>query len=68
MTGAFLLFCIRAYDWIGRHVGYVANPELPIAWNILRSLGRHSVRGRAEGCTEIGAKVVGQSDALESIS
>lgn len=38
---------IRAYDWIGRHVGYVANPELPIAWNILRSLGRHSVRGRA---------------------
>jgi hypothetical protein len=38
---------IRAYDWTGRHVGYVAKAELPTAWNILRSLGRHSVRGRA---------------------
>lgn len=38
---------IRAYDWIGRHVGYVANAELPKAWSILTSLGRHSVRGRA---------------------
>ena len=38
---------IRAYDWIGRHVGYVAKAELPTAWNILRSRGSHSVRGRA---------------------
>lgn len=38
---------IRAYDWIGRHVGYVANAELPMAWSILTSRGSHSVRGRA---------------------
>ena len=37
---------IRAYDWIGRHVGYVANAELPKAWSILTSLDSHSVRGR----------------------
>ena len=37
---------IRAYDWVGRHVGYVANAELPTAWSILTSLGRRSVRGR----------------------
>ena len=37
---------IRAFDWIGRHVGYVANAELPTAWSILRSRGSHSVRGR----------------------
>ncbi len=38
---------IRAYDTTGRHVGYVAQPDKPLAWSLLRLLGRKSLRGRA---------------------
>ena len=37
---------ICAYDWQGRHVGYVANYELKEAWQTLRGSGRQSLRGR----------------------
>ena len=37
---------ICAYDWLGRHVGYVAiHDQLP-AWQTLRGSGRRSLRGR----------------------
>ena len=36
---------VRAYDWLGRHVGYVSNPELPIAWGALRCCEHHKLRG-----------------------
>lgn len=38
---------IRAYDTTGRHVGYVAQCDKPLAWSLLRLLGRKSLRGRA---------------------
>ena len=37
---------IRAYDWQGRHVGYVASHDLQEAWQTLHGSGRHSLRGR----------------------
>lgn len=37
---------IRAYDWQGRHVGYVAAHDLLEAWQMLRGSGRRSLRGR----------------------
>lgn len=37
---------IRAYDWQGRHVGYVSTEDLPTAWGALRTSGRKSLRGR----------------------
>ena len=37
---------ICAYDWQGRHVGYVASHDLLQAWQTLRGSGRHSLRGR----------------------
>ena len=37
---------ICAYDWQGRHVGYVASHDLKEAWQTLRGSGRHSLRGR----------------------
>lgn len=37
---------IRAYDWQGRHVGYVAQHDQEEAWQALRGSGRHSLRGR----------------------
>lgn len=35
-----------AYDWEGRHVGYVSRNDLDDAWRALRGSGRHSLRGR----------------------
>ena len=35
-----------AYDWVGRHVGYVSSNDLNDAWRALRGSGRHSLRGR----------------------
>ena len=64
-TNSFDPCAIRAYDWQGRHVGYVAGSELRDAWLALRGSGRHSLRGRIaamieqhngalfEGCVEI---------------
>lgn len=34
-----------AYDWQGRHVGYVSSHDLKDAWQALRGCGRHSLRG-----------------------
>ena len=36
---------ICAYDWQGRHVGYVASHDLKQAWQTLRGSGRKSLRG-----------------------
>ena len=38
---------IRAYDWQGRHIGYVASCNLELAWQLLRGSGRPSLRGSA---------------------
>lgn len=38
---------IRAYDWQGRHVGYVANHSKEQAWKLLLGSGRPSLRGTA---------------------
>ena len=38
---------IRAYDWQGRHIGYVASYNLKLAWQLLRGSGRPSLRGSA---------------------
>ena len=45
-TNDFDANAIRAYDWRGRHVGYVASHDLQEAWQTLRGSGRHSLRGR----------------------
>ena len=37
---------ICAYDWQGRHVGYVAHREQAVAYQALRGSGRRSLRGR----------------------
>ena len=37
---------ICAYDWLGRHVGYVAIHDQLAAWQTLRGSGRRSLRGR----------------------
>ena len=37
---------IQAFDWQGRHVGYVASHDLLEAWRALRGSGRHSLRGK----------------------
>ena len=37
---------ICAYDWQGRHVGYVAIHDQLAAWQTLRGSGRRSLRGR----------------------
>ena len=37
---------ICAYDWQGRHVGYVAIHDQLSAWQTLRGSGRRSLRGR----------------------
>ncbi|MBR1664928.1 MAG: hypothetical protein IJ699_01690 [Bacteroidaceae bacterium] len=36
---------IRAFDWQGRHVGYVAKSDLSQAWGALQACGRRSLRG-----------------------
>lgn len=36
---------IRAFDWLGRFVGYVSQNDLPVAWGALRSGGSQSLRG-----------------------
>lgn len=40
---------ICAYDWQGRHVGYVASHDLKEAWQTLRGSGRKSLRGHVAG-------------------
>lgn len=37
---------ICAYDWQGRHVGYVSGNDVMEAWRTLRGSGRRSLRGR----------------------
>lgn len=37
---------ICAYDWQGRHVGFVARHDLEDAWQTLRGSGRRSLRGQ----------------------
>ena len=37
---------IRAYDWQGRHIGYVASHDILEAWQVFRGSGRHSLRGK----------------------
>lgn len=36
---------VRAYDWLGRHVGYVSNSDLPEAWGALRCTEHNKLRG-----------------------
>lgn len=36
---------IRAFDWLGRFVGYVSQKDLPTAWGALRCSGCESLRG-----------------------
>lgn len=36
---------VRAYDWIGRFVGYVAKNDLPTAWGALRCTEKLKLRG-----------------------
>lgn len=36
---------VRAYDWLGRHVGYVSNSDLPDAWGALRCTEHNKLRG-----------------------
>lgn len=43
---------IRAYDWQGRHVGFVAGHDLERAWKALRGSGRRSLRGHIVEKTE----------------
>ena len=40
---------ICAYDWEGRHAGYVAAYDLKEAWQTLRGSGRKSLRGNTRG-------------------
>ena len=37
---------IRAFDWQGRHVGYVAHYCKPAAWALLRGSGRSRLKGK----------------------
>jgi len=41
---------VRAYDWQGRHVGYVASVDLPQTWRALHGSGLHSLRGSGGSC------------------
>ena len=43
---------ICAYDWQGRHVGYVASHDLNEPWQTLRGSGRNSLRGRIVAVNE----------------
>jgi hypothetical protein len=36
---------VRAFDWLGRFVGFVSQEDLPKAWGALRSSGHQSLRG-----------------------
>lgn len=36
---------VRAFDWLGRFVGFVSQKDLPKAWGALRSSGHQSLRG-----------------------
>ena len=38
-------YAIRAFDWQGRHVGFVSKTDLPKAWGALSVSGRKSLRG-----------------------
>ena len=61
---------IQAFDWQGRHVGYVASHDLLEAWQSLRGSGRHSLRGKIcdlnveHKCIVFECKVETISDAL----
>lgn len=41
----FDVHAVCAYDWQGRHVGYVASHDLKETWQTLRGSGRKSLRG-----------------------
>ena len=41
----FDMCAVCAYDWQGRHVGYVASHDLKEAWQTIRGSGRKSLRG-----------------------
>lgn len=45
-ANAYDVYAVCAYDWQGRHVGYVASHDLKVVWQTLRGSGRHSLRGR----------------------
>ena len=45
-ANAFDPYAICAYDWQGRHVGYVSNHDVGDTWRTLRGSGRKSLRGR----------------------
>lgn len=40
---------VRAYDWLGRHVGYVSYNQLSIAWGALRCTEHLKLRGMIVG-------------------
>lgn len=40
---------IRAYDWVGRFVGYVSKNDLPIAWGALKCSEKTKLRGMVVG-------------------
>ena len=40
---------VRAFDWLGRFVGFVSQEDLPKAWGALRSSGHQSLRGDVTG-------------------
>ena len=40
---------VRAFDWLGRFVGFVSQEDLLKAWGALRSSGHQSLRGDVTG-------------------
>lgn len=67
---------VSAYDWQGRHVGYVASYDLVGAWQALRGSGRKSLRGRVvevnsvHNCLlfECGVETLGEVDDLYPVA
>ena len=67
---------VSAYDWQGRHVGYVASHDLKEAWQALRGSGRQSLRGRVaevnsvHNCLlfECGVETLGEVDDLYPVA
>ncbi|MCR5678901.1 MAG: hypothetical protein K6G08_01645 [Prevotella sp.] len=63
---------VCAYDWQGRHVGYVASHDLKEAWQTLRGSGRKSLRGLVVGVNvehkcllfECHVKTLGEAEEL----
>ena len=67
---------VSAYDWQGRHVGYVASYDQKEAWQALRGSGRQSLRGRVvevnsvHNCLlfECGVETLGEVDDLYPVA